>query len=111
MSKKVDRYKEKCKDLPHFDLVVENGKITIPSVFMFSGGAEELFSFLFACEKLNCTVVFENEKITVTPDRDDTYTKLRLSLYADVAKGSKVVNDYLKYLSHIENMTWDKVQS
>jgi hypothetical protein len=68
-------------------------------VFDFNGGAEELFPFLFGCKKLHCTVVFENEGITVYPNDDATEQSILLSFYAMIAKDPKIANDYIRYLS------------
>lgn len=89
------------QDLPHFDLMRENETIEMFSVFDFTGGAEELFPFLYGCKHLNCTVVFKNEDITVRPSGDETsYQNLLLSFYAMIAKEPKIANDYIRYLSN-----------
>lgn len=86
-------------DVPHKELIRENETVTLFSVFDFAGGAEELFPFLYGCKQLNCTVVFENEGITVHPDGDDDMQNLLLSFYAAVAKEPKIAKDYINYLT------------
>ena len=91
---------ERLKDVPHYDLIKENETIELFSVFDFTGGAEELFPFLYACRELNCTVVFKNEGITHKPDNDeDIGQQLILSVYASIAAEPKIANDYIRYLS------------
>lgn len=99
---KVDLF----SDVPHYEVIRENGTVQIPSVFMFKGGCDELFPFLAACESLNCTVIFENEKIKVTPKGDNAFQNVTLSFYAFIAEQPKMVNDYLRYLQNIEKMNW-----
>ena len=92
-------FKPDYKDVPHGELIKENETVTLFSVFDFAGGAEELFPFLYGCKQLNCTVVFENEGVTVRPDGDDGLQNLLLSFYAMIAKEPKIANDYINYLT------------
>lgn len=103
----MDRY-ERCKDIPHFDIIQENETIYIPSLFMFKKGCTELFSFLFACEQYNCTVIFENEDIKISPQDDNSFLKTELAMYATIAENPKVVSDYISYLNNSEKMIWVK---
>lgn len=98
----MDKY-EKFKDVPHFESIIENGLLNIPSVFVFSGGNMELFPFLAACKELNCTVYFKNEDITVLPESDN-FDNVVLSIYAAIAQNPKIAEDYIRYLSHYEEM-------
>lgn len=94
------------KDVPHFALIKENGTITIPSVFMFKGGCMELFPFLAACSGYNCTVYFKNEDITVEP-KSESLNNVLLTLYMSLVETPKIANDYLRYLSNIDSMSWE----
>lgn len=94
--KKSERY-EHYKDVPHFDLIKENETIILPSIFDFKGGCSEIFSFLAGCKAYNCTVVFENEDITVPPETDIPVT-MKLSIYAMLAENSKPFDDYIRYI-------------
>lgn len=85
-------------DVPHGKLIKENETITLFSVFDFAGGAEELFPFLYGCKQMNCTVLFKNEGITVTPD-SGCEQNFVLSFYAMIAKEPKIANDYINYLT------------
>lgn len=96
---------ENLKDVPHFNLIVENEIINIPSVFMFKNGCKELFPFLYACKEYNCTVYFVNENLTVTP-YEEVYQNMLLTIYAHIAEYPKIANDYIRYLSKIDDMTW-----
>lgn len=91
--------KTEYKGIPHSELVKENETITLFSVFDFKGGVGELFPFLYVCRELNCTVVFENEGIKVSPDDRGSMQNIQLSIYATIASEPKIANDYIKYLS------------
>lgn len=94
-------FKPNFKEVPRGELIKENETITLFSIFDFNGGAEELFPFLYGCKKLKCTVVFENENITVKPcDENEAHQNLLLSFYAMIAKEPKIANDYIRYLSN-----------
>lgn len=94
---------KKLYDLPYADFVKDNETITLRSIFDFTGGCDELFLFLYACEQRNCTVFFKNEEIVVAPkDKDQTNINLLLSMYATLgAKNSKIAKDYIRYLCKI----------
>lgn len=90
---------EKYKDVSHFDLIEENGTVSILSIFLFQGGCSELFPFLQACKEYNCTVLFENENLTVKPHEKSTEQSMILSIYATIAQSPKIAEDYIRYLS------------
>jgi hypothetical protein len=95
----------KISELPHGDIIVPNGDITIPSIFMFNG-ADDLYPFLYGCEKSNCKVRFENENIDILPDENSTDKTFRLLCYVTVMNCRKVGNDYIRYLSNLDKMQW-----
>lgn len=97
------------KDVPHFNLIKENGAITIPSVFMFKGGCKELFPFLAACAEYNCVVHFKNENITEEPT-SEPMNKVVLATYMSLVEVPKIANDYLRYLSDASSMSWEGVR-
>lgn len=91
--------------MPHSEIVVPNGMVEIPSIFMFRGGAEELFPFLYACKEQNCTVYFKNEDITVLPD-SDAYKNVMLSIYATIAMVPDIPCQYARYMMNLDKMKW-----
>lgn len=97
---------ERCKDLPHFDLIRENQPIVIPSIFMFDSGAE-LHSFLYACEQYSCKVFFLNEKLIIPPNHD-LGTQLELLCYQTIIDRREIGDAYLRYLDNLDNMNWGK---
>lgn len=99
---------DKYRNVPHGELIVENGSITIPSIFMFET-ISQVQSFLHSCKVLNCTVCFENESMTATPDNESTMVYY-LAGYGGIMARPKFAEDYMKYLFHKDNMTWDKVK-
>lgn len=95
----------KINELPHGDIIIPNGEITIPSIFMFNG-ADDLYSFLYGCEKSNCKVRFENEGIDVLPNEDSVTKSLRLLGYVTVMSCREIGNDYIRYLANLDKMNW-----
>lgn len=82
---------------PHFHLIKKDEMIKLRSIFDFTGGCEELFSFLYACKKINCTVHFVNEDIVVEPDSDEI-EDMRLAIYVSLAVDPKMAEDYARYV-------------
>ena len=99
------RNQDKYKNIPHGDLIVENGHITIPSIFMFET-ITQVQSFLRSCKLLNCTVSFENEGLTATPDNESTMVYY-LTGYAGIMARPKFAEDYIKYLFNKDKMSWE----
>lgn len=97
---------ERFKDIPHFDLIVEKGRIEIGSIFMFDN-ITEFYSFMGACEAFECEVYFVNEDFTVYP-KTDTFDSLRLLAYATVMDNRKIGDDYIRYLSNLAKTNWVK---
>ena len=101
---KVNKY-ERFKNVPHFDLIIKNGEIKIPSIFMFDN-CEDLYSFLYACRKYNCIVCFENEDIKVEPDQDIS-NDIRVFAYTTVMSCREIGDAYIRYLGNIAKMKWE----
>lgn len=97
---------EMYKNVPHFDLIKENEVITIPSIFMFANN-DEFYPFLAACRSYECTVFFENESLMISP-KDDVEKTLEVLCYTMVMSCRKIGDDYLRYLSNIDKMTWNR---
>ena len=93
---------------PHYNLIVENGKVHIPSIFMFKYGMDELSPFMYACKEKNCTVVFDNEELTITP-HDNAIRKYNiwLCIYATMATTPRIPNNYIRYLENQDKMQWE----
>lgn len=84
---------------PLLNAVTENGKITIASVFQFSGGYVQFESFIRECAKKNCTVYFENEDMTITPT--DNSSRMVANIYLLIAENTKLKRDFMSYLSKL----------
>ena len=95
---------DKYKNIPHGELIVENGNITIPTIFIFATSTE-MQNFLHSCKMLNCTVYFENECMKVAPGEHEGIMSARLCVYGMVINFPKAVEDYVKYLFHKDNMS------
>lgn len=100
---------DKYRNVPHGELIVENGSITIPSIFMFET-ITQVQSFIHSCKMLNCIVRFENEDMTVTPADVDTFVCYYLAGYGGIMARPKFAEDYIKYLFHKDDMMWDNVK-
>ena len=98
--------KKQYLKVPHSDLIVENGTTNISSVFEICGECDEFFSFLHACSELNCTVVFENEDITIRPGKLEMVDQLRLAAYTQIAQQPKLAEDYIRYLGNLALKRW-----
>ena len=101
---------DKYKNIPHGELIVENGSITIPSIFMFET-ISQVQSFLHSCKMLNCSVIFENEGLTASPDNYESTMVYYLAGYGGIMARPKFAEDYIKYLFRKDDMKWDKVRN
>lgn len=91
--------------VPHDEIIVPNGRIIIPSLFMFDE-AEKFYAFLHICKKKNCRVRFENEGIDILPDEDSLAQTVKLMCYTNIMICRKIGNDYVRYLEEMGNMEW-----
>lgn len=99
---------DKYRNVPHGELIVENGCVTIPSIFMFET-ITQVQSFLHSCKMLNCTVNFQNEEVVVTPTNHDSFVSYYLMGYGGIMARPKFAEEYINYLFHKDRMTWDNV--
>ena len=93
----------------HLDLIVKDGSVTIPSIFMFEY-SDEVMNFIRQAQKMNCTVIFENENLEITPD--DSYTDYRYYIFAyiSIISNRKIGDAYVRYVGSPDKMGWDKVR-
>lgn len=111
MAKHKIPLEELYKDVPHFELIVKDGRIEIPSIFMFSEGMTKYYAFLQACKEFNCTVYLKNENMTVTPDMESNIPRnIKEMLYFQMAACPEMVEQYLRFLLNSGKMSWDLVQ-
>lgn len=93
--------------MDHAELIVKNGTVRIPSIFMFEDWID-IDSFLTHARKVNCTVIFENEKIEVVPN--DNEPSAKIGIYKTIVAHKEIVNAYLRYLGNIDKMSWDNAR-
>lgn len=93
--------------MPHYDLIQKDGAVNIPSIFMFTGGQTEYYTFLHACDAFNCTVHLQNEGITIKPGDDDIRRKLKEMLYFQMAACPEMVEQYLRFALNRDKMAWE----
>ena len=91
----------------HAELIIKDGTVTIPSIFMFEDYLE-VTQFLSHARKMNCTVIFENENVEVNPNNDDS--RFKMYIYTQMVGCRELGNAYLRYLGNIDKMSWDKVE-
>ena len=101
---------ERYSTVPHIELIKENGNITIPSIFMFGKDTTGLFLFVSSCRDMNCTLHFENEGLHFNPKEFDSDMNVKLTCYMGIMAHPEYAENYIKYLFHKGNMTWDKVK-
>ena len=99
---------DKYRSIPHGELIVENGCIVVPSIFMFET-ITQMQNFIHSCKMLNCIVRFENEGMIITPT-DNGVMDAKLASYGMVINCPKAAENYIKYLFHKDNMMWDNVE-
>ena len=100
---------EKYKDVPHYELIQKDGVVNIPSIFMFSGGMTEYYSFLKACSDFNCTVNLQNEEISIAPNDDDPVRLIKEMIYFQMASSPELVEQHLRFMLNRDKMTWESV--
>lgn len=96
--------------MDHVELIVKNGTVRIPSVFMF-GHFEDVTIFLNRAKEANCTVIFENENMVVEPNTDDMGVRAKIHIYSTIIAHRELGNAYLRYLGNIDKMSWDNAWS
>ena len=87
----------------HVDIIVKDGVVAIPSIFMFEDWVD-LDTFLNHAKKMNCIVVFENEDIEVVPNSNAS--NLKIGIYKTIIADREIGNAYLRYLGNIDRMKW-----
>jgi hypothetical protein len=92
----------------HLDVIVKDGTVRIPSIFMFEDWID-VDPFLTHARKMNCTVVFENEHITVEPNDYESVRRM-VSLFVTIISYREIGNAYVRYLGNPNEMSWDRVK-
>lgn len=91
----------------HLEIIVKDGTVRIPSIFMFEDWID-VEPFLAHARKMNCTVVFENENITVEPNDYDSVRR-KIGLFVTIISYREIGNAYVRYLGSPDKMSWDNV--
>lgn len=99
----------RVNDVPHGEIIVPNGRVSIPSIFMFED-ATALYSFLYGCTQSKCEVHFENENIDVLPDDGKIERTAKLFCYSSIISCRKIGDDYVRYVKNKSNMNWGDVK-
>lgn len=92
----------------HLELIVKDGTIRIPSIFLFEH-FEDVTTFLNDAKKANCTVIFDNENMTVVPGEDDFGIRAKIHIYTTMIANRELGNAYVRYLGSMDKMSWDNV--
>ena len=91
------------KDVPYWDKVVDDGEISVASIFQFKGGLIEIFPFLYECKEHNCGVTFENENIHINKEGASTEEDMLIGIYSIFAQDSTICKHYIDYLCKVNN--------
>jgi hypothetical protein len=71
---------------------------------------DEVVTFVEYARKQNCTVVFKNERETISPIMSsDSDVRYKLLKYSSIIINHDVGNAYLRYLADLDKMQWDEV--
>ena len=92
----------------HLELIVKDGTVRIPSIFMFEDWVD-IDPFIQHAMKMNCTVIFENERITVKPD-DYVDAMRTIGIFKMIVSYREIGNAYVRYLGSPNEMSWDNVK-
>ena len=92
--------------------IVDNGTLTIDSIFRFEKCIEDFPAFLHIAEKRNCIVEFENEGYVFKPNDDSTETHFLISgLMVYMSFGKLLFEKRIQYLLKLlPNDDWVKGQ-
>lgn len=93
----------------HLDIIVKDGKVTIPSIFMFEH-FDEVWELINHARKMNCTLIFANENFEIAPSSDDNYTRFKVYAYTTIISNREIGNAYVRYLGSPDKMSWEKVK-
>ena len=91
------------------NLIIKDGKVTIPSIFMFEH-FEDVTILLNSAEKANCTVIFENENIEILPGNANTDVRYKLYAYSAIIANREIGNAYVRYVGSPNKMNWDNAK-
>ena len=97
-------------DTNHLDLIVKNGTVKIPSIFLFQY-FDDVTRFLNHAKKQNCTVIFENEDLTVAPNENDAGIRAKINIFATIIACREIGNAYVRFVGNIDQMSWDNAES
>ena len=92
----------------HLELIVKDGTVIIPSIFMFEDWTM-IDPFLSNARQMNCTVIFENENIKVEPNDYDS-VRLKIDVFKTIISYREIGNAYVRYLGNIDKMKWENVK-
>lgn len=96
---------DRCAMVPHGELIVPNGHITLRSMYQFAD-TESVYAFLHACKKEHCSVCFQNEDICVDQDGVMNAPVIAISLYMHLKENPKIVEAYLSFLVKSNSGSW-----
>lgn len=92
----------------HLEVIVKDGTVRIPSIFMFEDWID-VDPFLAHARKMNCTVIFENERLTIEPNDYESVRRV-VSLFVTIISYREIGNAYVRYLGSPNEMSWDNVK-
>ena len=92
----------------HLELIVKDGTVTIPSIFMFEDWVD-IDPFIEQARKMNCTIVFENENLVIEPKNYNSVSHY-INAYRIMVSHRELGNAYVRYLGSPNKMRWENVR-
>lgn len=93
----------------YLELIVKDGTVTIPSIFMFEDWLD-IDPFITQARKMNCTIVFENENLVVEPNNYESVSHY-INVYRIMVSHRELGNAYVRYVGGSDKMSWDNVET
>lgn len=97
--------KEKGGLVPHGELIVPRGHVTLRSMYQFDD-TDEVYAFLHVCKKEHCSVCFQNEGINVDREGVMNVPVIAISMYMHLKENPKMVEDYLRFATKVASKEW-----
>lgn len=100
---------ERCNLVPHCELIVPGGHLTLRSIYQFKN-ADEVYAFLHGCHLAKCSVCFQNEDILQNQAGDMNVPDIAIAVYMGLKDNPNLVESYLRFLVKCSREEWSTDQ-
>ena len=100
---------ERCNLVPHGELIVPGGHVTLRSMYQFKN-ADEVYAFLHGCSLAKCSVRFDNENIYQDIDGDMNVPDIAIAVYMGLKANPTLIESYLRFLVKCNREEWSADQ-